>query len=173
MARRLQKFDNSHDRQCFACGLLWEDTNHVLRYPGEARSTAQGDETFRQFRIHLTRQNTPDILADILCATMQRWISCHPISPTTWPLPCKPIHCILVSQAFTAQTKIGWDQFLRGHIATSWKSVIQLYYQERKPGDKFTPDQWMRTAIEAIWTFALTLWRHCNKELHGEDGTLS
>jgi hypothetical protein len=31
----------------------------------------------------------------------------------------------------------------------------------------------MRTSIDAIWTFALTLWRQRNHELHGHNGQLS
>jgi hypothetical protein len=31
----------------------------------------------------------------------------------------------------------------------------------------------MRTTIDALWKFALTLWRRRNKELHSDDGTLS
>jgi hypothetical protein len=40
-------------------------------------------------------------------------------------------------------------------FANDWKHALHLYYQERKPGDNFTPDQWMCTTIIAIWTFAL------------------
>jgi hypothetical protein len=29
-ARRQQVLDNKHDGRCFVCGLLWEDTNHVI-----------------------------------------------------------------------------------------------------------------------------------------------
>jgi hypothetical protein len=31
----------------------------------------------------------------------------------------------------------------------------------------------MCNTIKAIWTLALTLWRHCNAEYHGKNGTLS
>jgi hypothetical protein len=52
-----------------------------------------------------------------------------------------------MSRAFAAQSKIGWDQFLRGCIATHWKYVIHLYYKDRQPGAQFTPDQWMRKKL--------------------------
>ena len=38
--RRLQTFDNKTDGCCFACGQLWEDTNHVLQCPTEDRCNA-------------------------------------------------------------------------------------------------------------------------------------
>ena len=73
-ARRLQTLDNRNDGRCFACGLLWEDTNHVICCNCDARVTARAD-AFRVFRDHLTRQRTPDIVADLLCHSMQCWIS--------------------------------------------------------------------------------------------------
>jgi hypothetical protein len=48
-----------------------------------------------------------------------------------------------------------------------------LLYLERKPGAHFTPDRWLRTKIDAIWKLALTLLRHRNKELYGDNGELS
>jgi hypothetical protein len=41
---------------------------------------------------------------------MRRWVSHHPIMRPTWPLPVEPIHRIL-TKAYYAQSKIGWDQF--------------------------------------------------------------
>jgi hypothetical protein len=170
-AKRLQLFDNRNDGRCFACGLLWEDTNHVLRCCCEARTQAR-TAAFQQFREHLQRQHTPDIFANLLCDSMTNWISRRRIAPPTWTAPFEPIHRLL-TRAFHAQTKIGWDQFFRGRIALAWQKVIEVYYKERRPGSQFTPSQWLRTTIDAIWKFSLTLWRHRNKELHGDNGETS
>ena len=78
-----------------------------------------------------------------------------------------------LTRAFYSQSKIGWDQFFRGRIAKDWKLAIRTYYQERQPGDSFTPDQWMRTTIEALWKLAMTLWRQRNAALHGTDSALT
>jgi hypothetical protein len=40
---------------------------------------------------------------------------------------------------------------------------------ERGPGKKFTPNQWTHISIDAIWTFAPTLWQKCNHEFHGDN----
>jgi hypothetical protein len=170
-AKRLQLFDNKNDGRCFACGLLWEDTNHVLCCCCDARSQARVD-AFLQFRTHLQQQHTPDIMATLLCNCMEHWIARRRIAPPEWIAPTEPI-LRLLTRAFHAQTKIGWDQFFRGRIALAWKSAIQVYYHERKPGTKFTPEQWLRTTIDALWHFSLTLWRHRNTELHGDNGVIS
>ena len=75
--------------------------------------------------------------------------------------------------AFKSQQKIGWDQLLRGRIAKDWKTAIKTYYHERKPGDSYTPDQWMRTTIAALWKFSMTLWRQRNAAFHGTDSAIT
>ena len=75
-----------------------------------------------------------------------------------------------ITFAFHSQKKIGWDQFFRGRLSMAWINVIDIYYHEWRPGQAFTPDQWMRTTIDALWTFAMTLWHQCCASNHGVDG---
>ena len=75
-----------------------------------------------------------------------------------------------LTTAFNSQKRIGWDQFMRGRISLDWKNVISLYYSERRPGNAFTPEQWMRTTIDAIWNFSMTLWRQRCASYHGKNG---
>jgi hypothetical protein len=170
-ARRQQVLNNKHDGRCFVCDLLWEDTNHVIRCNGDSRTLAR-DEAFDTFRKHLQRQHTPDIMADLICDCMRRWVSRHPITRPTWPSPSEPIHRLL-TKAYYAQSRIGWDQFFRGRVALPWKEVIALYYTERRPGAMFTPDHWLRTTVDATWHFSLTLWRQRCNEFHGHNGIIS
>jgi hypothetical protein len=51
-AWRLQTFDNTHDGQCFVCGLLWEDTNHVLRFCRDEHTLAR-NKALHNFWLHL------------------------------------------------------------------------------------------------------------------------
>jgi hypothetical protein len=49
-----------------------------------------------------------------------------------------------------------------------------MYYKIRKPGESFTPDQWMRTVIKELWVFSIAIcWKQRNTELHGTDGAIS
>jgi hypothetical protein len=103
---------------------------------------------------------------------MLSWTHCQCISPPAWIAPLEPIQQHL-QQAFTSQRRIGWDQFFRGRLSRDWQAAIASYYRDRRPGESFTPDKWMRSTIDAIWTFAMTLWRQRNAALHGEDGALT
>ena len=49
--------------------------------------------------------------------------------------------------------------------------VIETYYWDCHPGHIFTPDQWMHTMIDAIWTFSLTLWHQRCESYHSTHGT--
>jgi hypothetical protein len=68
-------------------------------------------------------------MAELLCDCMQQWITGHPITHPMWPLPLVPIHRSIL-QAYTSQSKIGWDQLFRGQISVHWKHAIGLYYKE-------------------------------------------
>jgi hypothetical protein len=85
----------------------------------------------------------------------------------------EPIHQQLL-KAYTAQSKIGWGQFFHGKVAIQWKHAIGVYYKECRPGNMYTPDQeWLRTTIDALWHFSLTLWCQRCHEFHGHNGVLS
>jgi hypothetical protein len=139
--KRQQTMNNTIDGRCFECNQLWEDTNHVIRCPSESRCHAR-QEALTIFRQHLSKQHTPDIMANLISECMNSWINRTRISPPTWTTPEEPIMTQL-THAFKAQGKIGWDQFFRGRIAKDWKLAIQTYYKERQPGDSYTSDQWM------------------------------
>ena len=77
---------------------------------------------------------------------------------------------MVITKAFQSQTRIGWDQFLRGRLTNEWSLAIATYYHERQPGQSFTPEHWMQTTITAIWEFSLTLWRRRCETYHGIKG---
>jgi hypothetical protein len=124
------------------------------------------------FKQHLTKEHTPDVMTTLLCTSMESWLNRTRVQPPSWDPPLEPIHTNL-RRAFDSQRRIGWDQFLRGRITLDWRHAIATYYNERRPGPSFTPDQWLRTTIKAIWTFSLTIWRARNLEFHGDNGSLS
>jgi hypothetical protein len=109
-------------------------------------------------------------MIDLLCNSINSWLTRTRIEPPAWQQPEDPLEMAL-SQAFNKQRCIGWDQFLRGRIASDWRCAIELHYCDTTPGEYFTPDTWMRTTINAIWTLAMTLWRQRCTTYHGENGT--
>jgi hypothetical protein len=90
--------------------------------------------------------HTPDILTHLLCNSMDSWLARRPVIEPAWNRSEEPIQ----RQILRAQAKIGWDQFFRGRIAKEWRIPIGTYYMIRKPGESFTPDQWMRTVLKEL-----------------------
>jgi hypothetical protein len=168
---RQQTMDNRINGRCFDCGFLREDTNHVLQCKSDDRDTAR-TEALTTFRQHLQTQKTPDIMATLICNSIKSWLDRTIILPPTRTTPEEQIMTDL-HRAFNSQKAIGWDQFLRGRLAKDWKHAIKTYYHERKPGNSYTPDQWMRTTIAALWKFSMTLWRQRNAALHGTDSAIT
>ena len=73
-----------------------------------------------------------------------------------------------IRRAFDAQTTIGWDQFLRGRLSLDWKTLLALYYKERRPTGHKTPALWMTTTISNMWKFFSDMWRtQRNADFHG------
>ena len=96
-------------------------------------------------------------MTNFLCDSMDHWINCHCIVPPQWPL-LKELIITALTMAFNSQKQIGWDQFFHGQLLKDWLQAIETYYHECQPGSAFTPDQWMQTTIDALWTFSMTLW---------------
>ena len=170
-AKHLQTFDNKHDGRCFECHQLWEDTNHVLNCPSDAREQAR-TQAFTILRQHFQKQHTPNMLTDLICDSMNNWIQRQRIVPPQENTQDEPImHAITI--AFHSQKRIGWDQFFCGRLLTDWNKAIDIYYHDRRPGNAYTPEQWMRTTINAIWTFLMTLWRQRCTSYHGVNGIIT
>ena len=100
---RLSKFDNRINSRCFECGYLGENTNHVLCCTGEQRSIARASamETFRE---HLERQQTPDIMIELLCNSIENWLQWSRITPPTWHPPEDPLETAL-TKAFATRRR--------------------------------------------------------------------
>ena len=157
MAKHLQTFDNKHDGHCFECGQLWEDMNHVLQCLSDAWDKTW-NEAFKVLCTHFEKQHTPTVLTELLCDSMAHWINWWRIPTPQWTNPDKPI-LTAITTAFHSQKNFRWDQFFHERLSKAWITGIEIYYWECRPGSIFTPDHWMRTMIEVIWTFSLTLWR--------------
>ena len=128
-AKCLQAFDNKHDRCCFDCQQLWENTNHVLQCLSEAWFQARTD-AFTVLWQHFQKQHTPNVMTNLLCDSMDHWFHHHCIVPPQWPLIEEPI-MIKLTMAFISQKQIGWNQFFHSELSKDWLPAIATYYHKR------------------------------------------
>ena len=68
-----------------------------------------------------------------------------------------------------AQTKIGWDQLLKGRLATQWQ---QKYEQDVGPSEisnKQNGDTWATSIIDFVFKQWWNLWDMRNEDRHSKD----
>jgi hypothetical protein len=129
---------------------------HGLTCACEARCTAR-TAAWLILQKKLLQLHTSDILTKLICESTDLWMSRRPLTFPVWHGAATIQREIC--RAFTAQSKIGWDQFLHGRIAKVWQKPIQTYYQFQQPVESFTLEQWMQKLISAaLWTSSLTMW---------------
>jgi len=122
----------------------------------------------------LSKYHTPRPMAAVIIDSIERWSTEQHMTRLTYhPQDFDDelnheLHSRILT-AFDKQTKIGWAHFLCGQISQAWKPVIAYYYRSREPGEIYSPDLWMRKAIEQTWHYYITIWHCRNGELHGHN----
>ena len=111
---------------------------------------------------------TPDIVFFAVEYGIHSWE--HGNSDPIWPLP-PPIHtdslATSVYTAFEHQTKIGWNQTVRVHLALTWGDTMSIYHKQRFPKSKFTPSQWTCPLLNTLCVHASEQWDERNSFIHG------
>jgi hypothetical protein len=69
-----------------------------------------------------------------------------------------------IQQALDQQSRLGWDQFLRGRIGLKWAQLRSQHFLELKL--RHTGQKWASLLIMAIWDFTWSMWDNRNDILH-------
>ena len=72
-----------------------------------------------------------------------------------------------VQTAYHQQTVIGWSNFLRGRIATSWLLAHDIYHRLRHLDHQYRSELLGPSLIELLWAFSQTVWNHRNQIVQG------
>ncbi len=74
----------------------------------------------------------------------------------------------LIYLAYTDQTRIGWNQAIRGRISKRWGQAHHAYTFERYNMAQTTPNAWIAKLIYQLWQFSIARWITRNEYLHGK-----
>jgi hypothetical protein len=80
----------------------------------------------------------------------------------------------LLYSAYTDQSKIGWDQWLKGKVACAWQPVY-IHDIRRNVNQSGTPHRvptapvWATKLIIMTWEYVRTCWKFRNDEEHGNN----
>jgi hypothetical protein len=147
--------------QCCFCEHDDEDWKHILTCPG-AGETINRNESFDSLKLE---QKQFDVQEEIWAAIEHgvSFFNIHqerkdtPRHITPFPRTLQP-RDILLNDAFAAQSKIGWGNFLKGIITQKWSKLLR---PKRKQDMREAYEQ---SLIKAIWQHSVRQWDFINEE---------
>jgi hypothetical protein len=73
----------------------------------------------------------------------------------------------LLPNAFTEQTTMRWENFVKGRITSAWRVVFEAMHTSKRPAE--ASRTWSKQLIHALWDYSRQLWAFRNSILHGQD----
>lgn len=143
--------------KCSSCFETKEDIDHILKCNCHKRKNIQ--ENFLHDLSIKVKYRTPEI-EPLILAGVSVWFNCDPI-----PDPSSSIGSTFTKMeinAYNAQTKIGWDNFLKGRLSLAWECTLGIE-------DKLQIKKWSWMMISSNWDFFLNMWNQRNSDMHRED----
>ena len=178
---RMNDRDLSYDQRCPNCprsatlpSPYDEDENHVLRCTNETLLEARC-QSLAQLERTLTALETPKDVHTALIYGLVSWFDNEPYvfgadRDIEWPPPnfqYHPTDHAPIREAFELQCEIGWDEFLRGRIASRWGSIMHSYYRRRNLPAHRNGMAWTVRVISSTWQIFFNTWQTRNGLLHG------
>jgi hypothetical protein len=151
------------------CPCCWDDIEtlqHVFSCQHEEVSTHR-TEQLHHLQHNLTTIQTPHLISAAIIHGISSWMekevglidSLH----CTLSHSVVPAHMI-ITQAYNAQSQIGWDQLLRGRISKLWSQAAEFIAIK----DGLQPDPTLASyVIASILTYSTSLWQFRCGVLHG------
>jgi hypothetical protein len=161
----MRKRDALNSATCPICKHHPENDNHVCTCPDKrVRNICQSG--LKALNGHLTKVHTDPVLQTLFCAALSDWLWSEQTTFDVAP-PADHPFAALLSQAITDQNRIGWDQIVRGRLATAWGDCYIswcAYAYPEKP--TATAASWLNKVAAWGLNLFLQLWDHRNSVAH-------
>ena len=161
---RSRKSSHRHDHRCTRCLRLHEDFSHILQCPSN-RSEIQTalsslTDCFSRFKV-------TQLMRQCILHGINNWLT-----STSTPFAFNDSHTDQIFQAIrlatSEQNAIGWDNFIRGRLTSTWIAAHDLYHASRRlpPALK---GPYLATALTgAMWFFCRHMWIQRNLAVYGD-----
>ena len=143
--------------KCPRCQQPNENTLHVLKCRDPSSSNLW-TEQLTKLKDWITTQNGPPQMGETIYNYLLSWRYDIP------PAPVTNINEQLLRHAVIHQTRIGWQSFIEGFMAKTWKPYVEDHFQHTK--DKRSPTLWLARLQRRIWEIPWEQWQHRNDILH-------
>ena len=114
---------------CPLCGADKEDDDHPFLCTNPVMQDAH-QKALKKLKKNLKSIGTYPLMIEVIIHYLKNWMKHTEPDYTHRLLQSIPIHHSLLKN-IQDQTSIGWDNFLRGKIATSWTATQNLYTPRR------------------------------------------
>ena len=72
-----------------------------------------------------------------------------------------------LERAYHRQTKIGWNNFMKGRISSAWGDIMREHYKDYpSKNPSINHRQFRETLITSLWTIYDKIWKVRNAMLH-------
>jgi len=150
---------------CPCCNVEDETLAHVFScgYPEIAEARA---EQLSIYQASLQDCCTPEIITETLIHGITTWCSVDQ-GVTCRQIPPPALESAFLVSAYRIQTsRIGWEAFLRGRVASAWGEAYKSIYPTATIVEV---QRWLSDLVRTNLDFSLSLWRLRNGLVHGKD----
>ncbi len=158
VGRNMKRWQFWQHHKCPRCLADDENGAHVLRCQDQ-RACTQRAKLLDAFDTRLRTIKTGKDIRRTILAHVREWMNGN--GPARRPIPQH------LRDAVHEQTTLGWDQFMKGRIATSWVPLQSTEFVGRQLRN--TGKSWAAALIVAIWDLSWQMWDHRNDILHNSD----
>ena len=145
---------------CPCCKAEEETTLHLFH----CRHPAIRDELKRSFNILHDTLEKDEVPADVWL-TIKMGIASYLNVPSPAPHPTQ--RASNLERAYHRQTKIGWNNFMKGRISSAWGDIMREHYKEYpSKNPSINHRQFRETLITSLWTIYDKIWKVRNAMLH-------
>ena len=146
---------------CPGCNQEIETTEHILKCKTSG-ATAEWNNSMAALQSWMDKRDAAPEVTQAIISGLETWRSGDRIQTPNFSLP-------YLSEAFTAQNKIGWKGLLYGFTSTKWASAQHLHLQFKKR--KITGERWVAALIRKLWETIWAMWRFRNSLVHNQTNT--
>jgi hypothetical protein len=152
--------------RCATCTIGPETDDHILQCSHPLRTTIK-DEWLIELSTFLREEHTPRAVHDSILPGIQNWLDKKP-TPSLQTLVTDPSQAL--QRAFSTQSTIGWNHFIRGRLASNWTALIRHQLSLKNIDSKhMTAASWNKKVIGINYQYILKLWTCRNKREHGSE----
>jgi hypothetical protein len=163
---REQLYNNEMSGLCSECSTEIETQDHMIKCKSDSRQSIR-DSLLTGAEEICKKNNVPSEMTNAFMSGLTAWIKNEKIPNIKTIVPNASIQ---LKKTYREQTLIGWDQIVKGRIATSWSQFInhKLDQNDEDNSQYTTSETWGVKIIVHLWKHILQLWHARNKTEHGE-----